>query len=313
MYKNIWTASALIAAGIVVASGPVLAQKKAEKPAATLNGYFAQGFQIRGGEASAAVGDTGGFDAFGDGEIHFNARAALDNGIKVHGRVELESTSEDAHSDEQWLRVYGAFGQVIIGQDDSVGQKMTTGYVGSWATSQGQNLCFDKNELIPAPAGFNAGGAGFCVRLDGSDSDDQKISYITPRISGFQVGASYARDLAAQAADDTVNQDAGAGYTDFVSVAANFDRKFGDVRFAVAGGYNQADAPTGVAGSSNSEAMLVAALVDFNGFRLAAGYYDVFNQNDGNGATVGVSDAGSGFDGGASVPILTLVVLWRPS
>ncbi len=299
MKKQLLTTSAILTAVVLAAaSSSALAQKKSSKPSATVNGYIAQGLQLRGGGDTAAVGDTDGLDAFGDSEIHFNARGALDSGIKLHARVELESSSEDGHIDEQWLRIQGSFGQVIIGQEDSVGQLMTTGYVGSWVVGVGQNLCFDKAELVPTPSGFNHGGANFCVRLDGADSDDQKISYVTPRFSGFQVGASYARDLAANAADDTVNQDAAAGFIDYVAIAANFDRKFDNMRVAVAAGYNQADKPKGLAASKDTNSWLVSGRVDFGGFKIAGGFYQVNDQFDGNGVTTATSDDGSGFDVG---------------
>ena len=114
---------------------------------------------------------------------------------------------------------------------------MVLGYQGSWATSVGLNLNFDVDELVPEPSGFNLRRTG--VRLDLSDSDNNKVTYISPRFGGFQIGGSYARDVGSGInADAEVAQPVSTtSAEDWYSIAANFDRKFGNFRIGVAVGY----------------------------------------------------------------------------
>jgi len=60
----------------------------------------------------------------------------------------------------------------------------------------------------------------------GRNNDAQRITYFTPRFSGFQLGASYARD----ANQDNSNQvDANANGTlhDIFDIGANYVNSFG--------------------------------------------------------------------------------------
>ncbi len=60
-------------------------------------------------------------------------------------------------------------------------------------------LSFDQDELVPDPAGYNKTGPAFSSYLDladsdhTADSDQTKVTHITPRFGGYQVGGSYAR------------------------------------------------------------------------------------------------------------------------
>ena len=98
-------------------------------------------------------------DARTDSEIHFNGRATLENGLKIHMRVELEG--QDATSpgrkddiiDEYYLSVSGAFGQIIMGGTGGAPIKMLTGLSGSWATGVGESLTYNSNSWTPSAAG----------------------------------------------------------------------------------------------------------------------------------------------------------------
>ncbi len=311
MKKQLLSVSAVLAAGLMAATGPAFAQaKKASKPTISIGGYMNQGLRIT--ESGDADGrDTGGIAEFGDSEIYFKGSATLDNGIKIAVRWELEgaavSGTDGGVIDESWLTISGSFGQLRLGEDDNVGQLMTTGYVGSWATSVGMNLCFDRDELVADPAGFNKNAGNFCVRADLSHSDAPTVSYITPRFSGFQVGASYARTTSGLATDAEFDQKTATAYEEFWAIAANFDRKFDNVRIGVAGTYLEQKSPGnggGVTGIPNTaDGYLIAALVESGPFKIAAGYYelnDLRAQSPGAGViNAAVSSSGSAYDIGA--------------
>ena len=127
MNKQLLSFTALVAVGLLGASGAAVAQKKmkASKPTISVGGYMDQGVRFTDNADAIGGRDTGGFAAWQDSEIHFKIAGQLDNGIKIGGGWELEGTSEDSFIDEArvWLR--GGFGELRLGQDDGAGNGVT--------------------------------------------------------------------------------------------------------------------------------------------------------------------------------------------
>jgi outer membrane protein OmpU len=294
MKKQLLTTTALVAAGVLVVSGPALAGK----PKLTIGGAVSQivGVGSNADAYDAANGSRVGFDTHSDGEIHFNGSVTLDNGIKIRTRVELESNSTDEvagrnsnvingppggtqsgdYIDEHWMRISGSFGEVRLGSHDPAAQAMTTGYLATWNTNVGLNLAFDTSDWVSNPASVGASTVG---RIDVT-SDAESISYFTPRFSGFQVGVSWTPS----AREDVNNQrelEAGAD-TEARTIGVNYSMKMGGVGVAVAAGYATAEEST--ANRSNPEIMGGGVRIDFSGIRLSASYVDKNDQTS-NGVT----------------------------
>ena len=282
---------------------------KASKPTISLGGYTTQGLRFVDNADAVGGRDTGGLGVFRDSEIFFNIKGQLDNGIKIGGRWELEGASEDATIDEHEVYLRGSFGELRLGSDDGAAQLMVLGYQGSWATQVGLNLNFDIDELVPDPSGFNKRTTG--VRLDLSDSDNNKVTYISPRFGGFQIGASYARDVgfgsgtATPAArqlngDAEIAQPTGlslASGENWYSIAANFDRKFGNFRIGVAVGYVQEDTSLGSGNESRDPQEYGGGiLLETGPFKISAGYKKTEDFRQAGGT---VSNDGDHFDIGA--------------
>jgi len=294
MNKQLLSFTALVAVGLLGVTGTAVAQKKmkASKPTISLGGYTTQGLRYVDNADAVGGRDTGGLGVFRDSEIFFNIKGQLDNGIKIGGRWELEGDSADATVDEHEIYLRGSFGELRLGADDGAAQLMVLGYQGSWATSVGLNLNFDVDELVPEPAGFNLRRTG--VRLDGNDSDNNKITYISPRFGGFQIGASYARDVGSTLnADGEIDQTAGANTGEnWYSIAANFDRKFGNFRIGIALGYVQEDSAFGALASKDPKEYGGGILLETGPFRIAAGY----KTTDDYFSSATVSNEGDFFD-----------------
>ena len=97
VHRHLMTATALVAASMLAAGGAVAADKKknAKKPSISVNGYYDA---IVGGVLDETHGDewgghvsntdtTRGSTSSTDPEIHFNGRATLENGMKIHVRT----------------------------------------------------------------------------------------------------------------------------------------------------------------------------------------------------------------------------------
>ncbi|MCY4551213.1 MAG: porin, partial [Defluviicoccus sp.] len=200
MKKQLLAGTAIAAACVLVAGGAAAQDKKMMKPSISVNGYY-EG--VVGGILDEDMGaDTSALDTRTDAEIHFNGRGSLDNGMKLHARVELEGQNNHSQAigrgsgtvgdpiDEYFIKVSGSFGSITLGGTAGAPVKMLTGMSGSWATGVGENLSFDDGWV---PSEGTTGGQFHRIahsRLDTGDAE--KVTYISPKFGGFQVGMTYS-------------------------------------------------------------------------------------------------------------------------
>ena len=303
MRKALMTGTALVAAGVLATGGAVAADKKMMKPSISVNGYYEA---VVGGildETQETNGvdtasDTTALDQRNDGEIHFNGRATTDNGMKIHVRAELEIQSDHQPGsadtdfiDEYFLSVSGSFGKIILGGTGGAPVKMLTGLSGSWATSVGETLNFD-NAWVPSAAGNHYGLQH--SRLDTGDAD--KVTYISPKLGGFSIGATYSPNRVNN--DRGGRYDTAAGPHDGFEAAASWGGKFGDVGFGIGAGMTTYQGAEGATDGGLSD-WLIAARIDFGGgFRVAAAHKVV--QNDDDSMDSQLTDVGVRFVQGAN-------------
>ena len=298
MKKILLSGTALAAATMLAAGGAVAADKKMMKLSISVNSYYEGVVGAILDEETES--DTTALDTRTDAEIHFNGRGTLENGMKVHARVELEGQNNHSAADaggdpidEYFLSVSGAFGQIILGGTGGAPVKMLTGLSGSWATGVGETLSFD-NAWVPSVAG------NFYTlqhsRLDTGDAE--KVSYISPKFGGFQVGATYSpnrRNNDSNARNDTAATD--TAY-DGVEAAINYSGKFGDVGVGIGFGmtaYQGCD----TCSDANRGDWLVAARLDFGGgFRVAVAHKQVTDDNEASQGQL--TDAGVRYVAGAN-------------
>lgn len=286
MKKQLLASTMLVAAG-ALASG--VAQAKFD---VTVNGYQEGIVGITFQDESDLGHETSTLDVDFDGEIHFNARTELDNGIAIRAHVELENGHGSASSDvidEEYIIVRGNFGQITIGSEDNAGHLMTIGYTGSWATGVGQNLSFDVEDFM-----VTAGRSREILwdsRLVAGDNDSTKITYYSPRMGGFQIGASYIPEFRQ---DSNATPNADNNQHDGIALGANFQRKFGNFGLGVGVGYIQASgAQNGTStDDEDTEAYNAAARFDFGPARIAVGYKVIENHPSGSSRTGTLMDIG---------------------
>lgn len=284
MKKHLLASSALVAAGCVALTSGAIAQ---DKPTLSVGGYL---HEIVGVIINRPDGHdkTSALDIHNDGEIHFRGNATLDNGIKIKAQAELEISEHSVFAksqettveedgtvkvttgqdiiDEVYVNVSGSFGQLRLGQDDSVGWLMLAGYSGSWATQVGQTLAFDSNEWV------NTGAiAPWLLSIVSMSGDGEKLSYISPRISGLQVGFSYT--------PNTVEHNDGEfsktnEVHNMIAGAINYVGKFGETGVGGGFAYETGKRKEGAMGDDPKE-WAVALRADFGPARVAAAYKDI--------------------------------------
>ncbi len=271
---------------MLAAGGALAADKKMMKPSISVNGYY-EG--VVGAVISETIetdrmvyGDTDGkpdmeevlptsgaqdkaipssaIDTRTDAEIHFNGRAMLDNGVKIHARAELEVQQGGGgeQTDEYFIAVSGGFGKIVLGGTVAAPAMMLTGISGSFATGVGESLSYD-NSWVP-----RVGGAPGIARID--NGDGQKVTYITPSLGGFQIGLSYVPRKAGD--DDNKRVNANKDQHDGLEGAFKFSNKFGDVGVSFGGA--MASYQAAKMGGSDLRQWQVSAALDFGGgFRVA--------------------------------------------
>ncbi len=236
MKKILLGSTAIVAAGMIAS---VPSADAASKMKLGVGGYMEQWFGFTSGDDGVGQ-DYSGFSTVSDGEIHFKGKTKLDNGISVGVNVQLEAQQGGDQIDEQYMTVSGGFGQIIIGDENSAMYKMH--YAPSdygIGMNSGDNTAWNKPVSDAEGDSINMGshyrspfGATY-IEPD-AVNDSAKISYFTPRVSGFQLGLSYAPD-ANQDSNGLPNRD--AANTDYIMVGANFVQKMGGMSVGISGGY----------------------------------------------------------------------------
>jgi hypothetical protein len=218
------------------------------------------------------------------------ADAKTDFGMTYGAQIQLLKDDNDPENgdDQQFAYLGGDWGKVEAGDADGAADKLaiyapddfgTGGITGKYYQYLNSGTIFD------GTSGYTSIAAGN-KRYKAFDSETaSKLSYYTPRIAGFQAGASYAPDGAGQGnRDDRVgndgdldslyNQATNKAFENYVEVGANYETDFDDVGLAVGGSYVYA----GSKGEFNNtkvedlSAYQVGAKANFMGFTLGGGY-----------------------------------------
>jgi len=222
MKKVILGTTALIAVSALTAG----TASAAEKIKLNVTGYLQSSFVAVNFDNDAA--DPLPTDIRSEGEIHFTGKTTLDNGLTFGVNVQLEARATADQVDETFMYVEGAFGRVNFGNEDSAPYLMHYGSpspVPAWG--------------VNSP---NANASGFKTSSTYTNviGDADKITYFTPRMSGFQLGVSYTPDADEEtgtgASPYSVVKNDGAA-DEAYSIGANYTGKFGSVSVKGSLGY----------------------------------------------------------------------------
>ena len=217
MKKQLLAGTAIVAASVLIAGGAVAADKKMMKPSISVNGYY-EG--VVGGILDEDMGaDTSALDTRTDAEIHFNGRGSLDNGMKLHARVELEG--QNNHRRRQcWRRpdrrVFHQ-GLGVVRQHHARRHRRCAGqnadrnkrFLGD--RSVGENLSFDDAWVTGVRGG---GGHGFYTmqplatghRRRGESHRTFPRNSVVSRIGGDLLAEPCRTTMTASARNDTTEQ-----------------------------------------------------------------------------------------------------------
>ncbi len=249
------------------------------------------------GWAGAATDDGQDHDwYFGvdEAELQLNVSGTADNGLNYGFKIEINAnTTDNTVVDEVRLQLSGGWGTLQMGDEDGAEDIMnyggenlmgaTGGFDGdqddylyragggvisashaSWTSTDGTK--FFQIELVGDDASMNLAAPSY-ASIAGDTSDQTKVSYFSPRFSGFQVGASITPT---PNNGDDFKED--GDWENHIGLGANYDNSFGDLRIRASAVYSGA--------SSNDtkvedvSAWSVGGIVGWGPFSLGANYTD---------------------------------------
>jgi hypothetical protein len=239
----------------------------------TLSGQVEFGASIFDEEA---IDDSNrGYFFFMDSETNIVAEGATDNGVNYSSKVELEvdadgqgDTGGDVNADEAVLAFWGGFGRVELGREDGAEDIMFVG---------GEDFQAGTGGVDGDPVNLSFGAI---THRDTADA--AKVTYYSPRVAGFQAGASYTPDTGdgQNASDD----DAG-DLEDHLGLGVNFTTGAAGADITVSAVASLGDDE--VDSDDDVEDYAIGLGLEFAGLGIGGSYILREEQDEGNGYVVG--------------------------
>ena len=227
-------------ASLAFVSSPALA---ADKLSVGVGGYMQQWFgasSVDDTEKDKAKMKGDGVAQQSDSEIFFRGKLESDSGLTFSVKVELEgnNNSDGATAiDESQLTIGGEFGKITLGAEDPAS---TLTHHGGLDVGISLN-CGDTHKWIGGLASCSHNGFGTYGHGHG---DKNQVMYFTPRINGFQMGASYIPDSSQEGGNNALNDNDKAAW----AVGGNYVGDFGgDMTLELSLGHYQGDQVGGTA------------------------------------------------------------------
>ena len=278
MKKTLLGTSALVTASLL--AGPAFAS---DPLTVTVSGGIVTGFYFVDSDDISSTDDTK--VAISARSLEINGEGTLDNGLVAGASLIIElgddegagatsAQGDEATFQEAFAYLEGGFGRVEIGGTDGAAFKMH--YTSPW---------FVPGNGVDSPNIFNSNGIGTTLTSTASASvstyalsteDAPKISYFTPRLSGFQLGVSYTPDAGVH--DPYANgwgvSAADSSFEEVFEIAANYAGEIGSVELGVDVFYVTGQA---AAAGIDPEEFGVGASLGFAGFTLGGAYKESEN------------------------------------
>jgi outer membrane protein OmpU len=278
--------------GLVAVAMLATAANAAETPKVTLGGFsdFQSGWTNDDRDGAKR---TNGFR--NDNEVTVKVDGKTAGGLGYGAEIDLEAdvagAANGSDADNQGVNasrtftyLEGGFGRVELGSNKSVAATMrvdasslaaaTGGINGAWtyfvnAPAVTTNF-ISTSKLVSEHGRVNQTNAG-----DEQTYNATKVSYYTPKFSGFQAGVSYTPQL-----DDrgqTMTRSDVASVNDIIDLGLGYEGVIGGVKLAASGTY-ETGAGDGVGpagfGTDDVRAWNVGALLGYQGFEFAGSYGD---------------------------------------
>jgi outer membrane protein OmpU len=279
--------TALVGAGVLFAGGANQAHAQASPIKVTLSGYTEIGIHSATRNSLNEPGEgngTGdqGYTGFMDTELHIQAQGTTEGGTISGSYVALDvfqpedvDSNSNVHTDEANLFFSGGFGRVELGRQDGAEDVM---FVGAEDAQSGTGGVDGDNKNLVTVYHISFGDAA-------------KATYFTPRIAGFQFGASLIPDN-----NDNGGLKGNGGFRNAATAGANWVGSFSgvDLTLAAVGGFadsngSQSDPEhAGQTTSDNNTQASIGGLIGAGGLSFGVTAGRNFDFLESNWANVGL-------------------------
>jgi outer membrane protein OmpU len=250
--------TALVSAGLLMSSAQAQETTRVGGFEVVLGGYTEWGVSAASRDTLNNQDNNRNYAFFMDNEVHINANGATQSGILYGSHLELEvgsglGSTDDAFVDEVGLYFSGNFGRFEFGQEDGANDVMGIGGADAQAGTGG--IDGDTTNLL---------------QFEDLDTGDvNKATYFTPRLAGFQLGASFTPDSGVDAA--SVEDDNG-NFENIIMGGVNWVGALGGLDLTVAATGIHGAVEPGVVGQDTDDvnSYSVGALFGFGGFTIGA-------------------------------------------
>lgn len=244
--------------GLAISSAPAQANLNLG-----IEGFY-RGYAVYADD-DANPSNTHDFDFRRDTELHFTGEVTLDNGLTVgvHHELNLGST---VTPDESYAYFSGSWGRINAGAEDGAAYLLQVAAPSADSNVDGQRVYIQ---------GIGPAGAGLGLSYDHADfRQTERLTYLTPKINGFQAGVSYAGEeglkptgIAGMTANNTPDE-----FENLWEAAARWDGEFQGFGVSLGAGYSRASLEAAGAFSDALQTWNVGANVAFNAFTIGAAY-----------------------------------------
>lgn len=202
-----------------------------------------------------------------EGEFKVRGNRKGDNGLLYGFEIETNALTSDATmSDEAWMFVEDGWGRVEMGDQDSANDRLFRAAENVMAGRQGW-----EGDIIDIWTGADI------LNVNGRTSDATKVTYFTPRLLGFQLGASFTPDSGQNGFTRDADDD--GDFEKIFGLAGAYEAQFSEVTLKLTGfverGDSEVAAPAGGASEHDLDMYGVGGTVEYAGFGLGAGRVDL--------------------------------------
>lgn len=266
MKKVLYCTTALVAAAVI--ASPASA---AEKIKLGLGGYHEQWVGYSDPEEDPGT-EYRAVDVKVDAEVYFNGSTTLDNGIRVAVMMQLEAGVNEENNpgfDESYIDVSSdTLGLLRIGGDDVVTELTSIG-----SPDVGMGTGSDIRDWLPT-RGITRYSDNYVA---GNSADEQKISYFTPNVAGFQASATYIPEVGV---NSTQKQNTTNGRGHAWAGALTYGGTFGGVGLKLQTGYYHETGQSSGNPTTGLRGVQGGASVSYAGFTVSGGYERSIQKRD---------------------------------
>lgn len=290
-----------------------------------LGGHF-RGYGVwNDNDDSTAASSPRSLEFRRDTEVHFTGEATSDNGLTVGAHYEA-IVGDSLVTDEAYAYFAGNWGRINFGSEDGAAYLLQVAAPSADSNVDGLRSSIQSinSDAISADL-FGAGGpvdlaagalagtlplgytgvfspafgtnlstltGNLTLDYDHADfQDTDRITYLTPKFSGFQAGVSYApkagQNLVNNGTAPTAQDNNEGQFENLWEAAARWDGEFEGFGISVGGGYStaglEADATTGPGFTDDLDTWNAGLNVAFQGFSVGGAYLDSSSALNGFG------------------------------